>query len=257
IMMKFLFVLIFLPLFSFAQINPELTGLWVKAQVQKNGQDAIVEHEMSNFLKFNFADDGSVDRSTNVLFNEFKLLYKQHDDVLQIGGIFFHIVDMKLDTMIASLGEGAQKINYTFLKVHDLKVPSEKVFDSTIKDTVYKANLLLFPQCNGKFFNFINAINSKADTGELKISFIITKKGKLKSYSVLAANAVPNDFAKSVGNALESLEWMPAQANNLAVNSLVTIDLHFEKLMHGGKPIAFMRLDYPFLNEPPGPAKNK
>ncbi|MBS1528700.1 MAG: energy transducer TonB [Bacteroidetes bacterium] len=245
--MRLLFVILFLPLFSFSQINPELTGLWVKAKVQKDGQDAVVEHEMSNFLKFNFTDDGFVDRSTNALFNEYKLLYKQHDDVLQIGGVFFHVINMKLDTMIVSLGEGSQKTNYIFLKVHDLKIPSEKLFDSALKDSVYKANLLLFPQCNGKFYDFLNAISAKPDTGELKINFIINKKGKVKNCEVVEANGVSKDLAKSVDNALESLEWAPAQMNDQSVNCLVTIDLHFKKLMRGGQPVGYLQIDYPFL----------
>ena len=112
--MRFLFILLFLPLFSFAQTTTQLSGLWVKDKSQTNDGGG-------GFLKYNFSDDGFVERSTNALFNEFRLLYKQHDDTLQVGGVFFHVVSMKSDTLIMSLDHGNQKVIYKLFKVHDRK----------------------------------------------------------------------------------------------------------------------------------------
>jgi hypothetical protein len=254
--MKFLFILLFLPLYSLAQTGDQLTGLWVRTKVQR-GSTPATNGFGGDFLKYNFAGDGSVNRSTNVLFDEFRLLYKLNGDALQIGGVFFHIIKMDPDTLIMSPNNGRQNEIYTLLKVHDLKTSSEEKFDPALKDSVFKANPLLFPQCNSEFHDFLGTINANPDTGQLKISFVINKKGKLKSYIVLANNGVSSNLAKSITNSVSNLEWTPAQMNSQPVNCLVTIDLHFAKLMRGGEPVGYLEINYPFLKVTPDPRQNK
>lgn len=238
--MRFLFILLFLPLFSFAQTTAQLSGLWVKDKAGVNdGNDG--------FLKYNFTDDGFVDRSNNPIFNEYRLSYKLHDDTLRIVGVLFHVVNMRPDTLVMSLENGTKKVVYILLKVHDLKIPSEVMYDHVLKDSVYKANSLLFPQCNSRLYDFLDAINAKPDSGELKISFIVTKKGRIKSYTTLGGNTVSKDLSKLVNETFESLEWSPARINYRPVNCLVTINLHFKKVMMLGRARGYLGIDFPFL----------
>src|ERR1700761_4217728 len=171
--MKYLLLFLLLPLFSFGQSVDILPGLWVRANAQ-GGSSSNAFNESDGFLKYNFTDDGFVNRSTNVLFDDYKLQYKLADNVLKIGGVFFHVISLKPDTLIMSLSvEGKEPVIYTILRVQNLNIKAERTYNPSLKDSVYKANSLLFPQSNATYLNFMNLINAKPEVGKLKINFIV------------------------------------------------------------------------------------
>ena len=100
--MKFLFVLIFIPLFSFAQSNDQLLlGQWVKTKAEMKDGSRMVDYNGCgmDFLKYNFAADGTVSMSNEVLFEGFKIRYKLGKDSLITGGTVYNLIGLTKDTL--------------------------------------------------------------------------------------------------------------------------------------------------------------
>ena len=96
-------------------------------------------------------------------------------------------------------------------------------------------------------------INVRYDQGTLKASFIVDKKGRIKSFTVLKADSISNGFAKTVGNALGNLSWVPARKNNMPVNTLVQVTFKTGNKAYAGTGQIMNTLSvvYPFVPQSP------
>jgi hypothetical protein len=257
-MKYFLTLIIFIPLFSHAQSNDQLLeGSWVKVNAQMKDGSRIVDHNGCgmSFLRYNFASDGFVNRSEDVLFDQFKMQYKLSGDSLLIGGNLFNLIGLTKDTLKLSYffpgAEDSQIPVYYFAKTTAAEIPAKSTFSSALKDSVYQATNQLFPQCKDRFTGLMSAIAAKYDKGTLKASFIVDKKGRVKSFTILEADSISNGFAKIVGNAFGDLEWLPARKRNIPVNSIVQVTLKSGHSLYGNNNMVMntLSIDYPFLTK--------
>jgi hypothetical protein len=262
--MKYLILFIFLPLFSFAQSNNEmLPGLWVKVKAKMKDGSRIVDHNGCgmDFIKYNFTNDGFVNSSNDVLFDGYKLQYKLSNDSLSIGGNLFNMIGLTKDTLKLSFfvlgAEDKQIPVFYFVKVHDHTSPSAATFNVALKDSVYQATNQLFPQCKGTLFTLMGAIQTNYDKGTLKASFIIDKKGRVKSYTILDMDSISKGFAKIVGNALGDISWIPALKNNVPVNSIVQLTFKSGRSKYAGQEMNSLNIEYSFLPKAPYPVIDK
>jgi len=255
--MKYLFILIFLPLFSIAQVNEQqLTGTWVKVKARMKDGSRIVDHYGCgmNFIKYNFGADGSLQLGTDPIFEGYKLPHKILGDSLVAGGNTWKILGLDNDTLKLSLfapfgAEDKQIPVYYFVRTMNHSPNTTATFSAAIKDSVYQATGELFPQFKGNFGDLMTAIGlGRYDKGTIHASFIIDKKGRVKSPTVLSADSVSAGFAKAVVNGLGGVTWIPAKKNFLPVNTLIQVDIHTSSNAGG---IISMRLNYPFLPKPP------
>ena len=248
--MKFLFVLIFLPLFSFAQSNDQLLqGFWVKVKAQMKDGSRIVDHNGCgmSFLKYNFNKDGFVEESTDVLFKEVKLPYTLTDDSLQIGNVKYNIDKLTADTLkifekITGLDDSKIKI-YSFAKVQSTNNIDRSSYNSTIMDSVYQATPYLFPQCTDRMSVFLDQLSGYSN-GALNLSFIVNKEGQVKDLNVVKNENISERFEKSIIKAFESsaIHWLPARKNDVAVNTKIELIL---KCNHSR--VDWVSIQYPFL----------
>ena len=248
--MKFLFVLIFLPLFSFAQSTDQLLqGFWVKVNAQMKDGSRIVDHNGCgmSFLKYSFNKDGFVDESNDVLFKVTKRPYTLTDDSLQIGNMKFDIDKLTADTLkisekIAGLDDSKIKV-FSFAKVQSINNPDRSSYNSVIMDSVYQATSYLFPQCADRMSVLLNQLSGYT-SGSLKFSFIVSKDGKVKDVIILNNENISKRFEKSIVNAFESsaIHWLPAKKNNVAVNTRIELIL---KCNHAN--VNWVGIEYPFL----------
>jgi hypothetical protein len=252
--MRFLFLLVFLPLFSFAQSNPEmLIGKWVKVKAEMKDGSRIVDHNGCgmDFLKYNFIDANTVDMSSDVLFDGFKMPYKLKGDSLIVGGTIYNVIGFTKDTLKVSyfvLGaEDSQLPLLYFTRPQEHNVAAKATFDASLKDSVYQATNQLFPQCKGGILSLMQAIDARYDKGTIKASFIIDKKGRVKSYTTIAIDSVSNGFAKIVGRGFGALEWLPARKNNIPVNSIVQLIIKTEQKPYSGQMMNTLKIEYTFL----------
>ena len=256
--MRFFLLLVFLPLFSFAQTDQQLlSGLWVKVKVEmKDGSRILDRHGCGmDFLKYNFTGDGFVNRSQEVLFSGNRQLCKKTSNTLTIGGEIFNILKMTGDTLKLSAfgaeGDDWQIPVYYLKKVDQGSAPTPATFNTDLKDSVYQANMELFPQHNGAFSDLMEAISGRFDMGVLKVSFIVQKNGSVSNYTILQADSMSNNFTKAVGKAIARIGWQPARRNNAPVNSVVTITLISRRLFVDGQQFNTLAIQYPFLPKIP------
>jgi hypothetical protein len=257
---KYLVIFLMFPLCSFAQTDMQnLTGLWVKVKAELGDGSTIVDRKGCgmDFLKYNFYEDGFLDKSSDALFLQYKIPYKLYDDTLQIGSLLFHILKLTPDTLSLSFfyvkAEENQKVIYTFAKTQHIRQFERGEFNADVKDTVYKAGLLLFPQVNGVSNYLTDAINGKFEPGEVKISFVVTKRGLVKNYTVLETGDISNNMVKSINRALARQDWIPAKINDQPVNCQVLANIHLKVLMLGTQTMRIMEISYPFLPAIPYP----
>ncbi|HEY4197829.1 MAG TPA: tetratricopeptide repeat protein [Mucilaginibacter sp.] len=262
--MKFLFVFIFLPLFSFAQSNDVLQGLWVKAKAEKKDGSRIVDHYDCgmNFIRYNFTNGGFANVSSDVFFEGFKVPYKLKGDTLVVGGTVYNMIGLTKDTLKLSLfavgAEDKDVPEYDFVKIPEYKVAAKATFDPGLKDSVYQATNEFFPRCKDDLGVLMNSITTRFDKGTLKASFIIDKKGHLKEFTVLQMDSISKGFAKTIGNAFGNLDWIPARKNDISVNTVVQVTIKSDyKSYNTGRGMNFLRVVYDFLPKSPYPALDK
>jgi len=262
--MKYFLLLIFLPLFSFGQVTDQaLKGLWVKVKAQMKDGSRIVDHNGCgmDFLKYDFTGDGFVDMSNEVFFDGFRMQTKILGDSLIIGGTVYNILAPMKDTLklsfFAPFGvQDKQLPVYYFVKTPVQNVKTTATFNAVLKDSVYQATNDFFPVCKGTLGALMSWINVRYDEGTLKASFIVDKKGRVKNFTVLKADSISNGFAKTVGNALGSLSWIPARKNNMPVNTLVQVTFKTDHRLYKGTTdiVNTLSVDYPFIpHSPYGP----
>lgn len=258
--MKFLFVFIFLPLFSFAQSNEMLQGLWVKAKAEMKDGSRIVDHRGCGmeFIKYNFANDGFVNMGNDALFDGFKIPYKLKGDSLIVGGTVYNMIGLTRDTLKLSFfapgAEDKQVPEYYFIKVPEYKGAAKATYDLALKDSVYQATNEFFPRCKGNLGALMRAIATMYDKGTLKASFIVDKKGRVKEFTILEMDSISKGFAKTIGNAFGNLDWVPAQKNNIPVSIIVQVTLKTGyKGDNSTGGINSLDIHYDFLPKPPYP----
>lgn len=259
--MKYFLLLIFLPLFSFGQVTDQaLTGLWVKVKAQMKDGSRMIDHHGCgmDFLKYNFTGDGFTDMSNEVFFDGFRIQTKVKGDSLIIGGTVYNILGLAKDTLqlsfFAPFGvQDKQLPVYYFVKTPVQNVNTTATFNPALKDSVYQATKEFFPVCKGTLGALMSWIDGRYDQGTLKASFIVDKKGKVKSFTVLKADTISNGFAKSVGNAFGNLSWAPARKNNIAVNTIVQVTVKTGHKVYAGtnQIMNTLSVEYPFLPQPP------
>lgn len=125
--MKFLLALICIPFFSFAQSNDQLLiGKWVKTNAQMKDGSRIVDRNGCgmDFLKYNFAENGTVNLSSEAFFDGFKVNYKLGKDSLLIGETLFNLVALTEDTLklsfFAPSAEDGQLPVYYFTRIKSI-----------------------------------------------------------------------------------------------------------------------------------------
>lgn len=260
--MKFLLVLIFSPLFSFAQSNDQLlAGQWVKAKAQMKDGSRIVDYNGCgmDFLKYYFAADGTVNMSNEVLFEGFKIRYKLGKDTLIVGGTVYNLVGLTKDTLkLSFFAFGADDSHvpvYYFTRVKEHNVISTSTYNVALKDSVYQSTNELFPQINGRMINLMQAIATNYDKGTLKASFIVDKKGRVKNFTVISIDSISKGFAKILGNAFGDLQWQPAYKNNAPVNSIVQVTVKTGRSAYGSSTniMNTLKMEYDFLPKVPYP----
>lgn len=260
--MKYLFLLIFLPLFSLAQTKEDLLqGTWVKAKAEIRDGSRIVDHDGCgmSFVKYTFMRDGNANLSYDALFDNYRTRFKLSGDSLIIGGTLYDVIKLTNDTLAVSIFAAGADDNqlplYYFVKIPQHNTVTQVTYDAGLKDSVYQANNILFPQCKGSVNDFMSAANSRFDKGTMQVSFVIDKKGHLKNYTVLAIDSVPKSFASIAKFALSSLNWQPAQKNGLPVNSIVQITFKTDRKKVGTTNYAMnsMMINYDFIPKAPYP----
>jgi len=260
--MKYLFILVtFFPLFSVAQSKVQLlAGLWVKAKAEMKDGSRIVDHHGCgmDFIKYGFTTDGFVNMGGDVLFDGYKVPAKLMGDSLVVGGTIYDVIALTKDTLKLSFfapgADDKQLPEYDFVKVPEYRVTTTATFDPVLKDSVYQATNEFFPQCKGRLGALMGAIYTKYDKGTLKASFIVDKKGRVKSFTVIEMDSISRGFAKTMGNAFESLNWIPAQKNNVPVNTIIQVTLkcgYEGSGNYGG--MNTLKIEYPFIAKSPYP----
>jgi len=259
--MKFLFTLLFLPLFSFAQTNSQrILGYWVKVKAErKDGSPLIDNHGCGmDFQEYEFASDGLANQSTEVLFgygHDIRFQYFVEGsalDTLIIGIEPYKILKLTKDTLKISLvirgADDTRTTVFYFVKVLEKDIPAKAFFDNYLKDSVYQATNELFPHCKQNLWSFASGISTAFDRGSFKASFIIDKKGQMREFTVIEKDSVSNSFIKIVANAFGELSWQPALKNNHPVNSIVQVSL---KSGHRRISSSYIQnkldIEYPFL----------
>jgi len=228
--MKYLVLLAFLPFAALAQSNQQmLTGVWVKVKARMRDGSRIVDHNGCGmrFLKYTFTPDGFANTSDEPLFDGFKLPYKLTGDSLIVGGNVYNIVSFTKDTLKLSFfapgAEDSQLPVYYFTRALEHNTAGPATFNAAIKDSVYQATGDFFPWCKGDVLTLMGTISGEYEKGSIKASFIIDKKGRVKSYTLISADSVSNGFAKQVCRDFGNVTWVPAAKNGVPVASIVQL----------------------------------
>lgn len=260
--MKFLLVLALLPLLSFAQPNAAmLPGFWVKVKAQMKDGSRVIDHNGCgmDFVKYTFTPDGFVNRSSEPLFDGFKLPYKVIGDSLVVGGTIYNVVSLTKDTLKLSFfapgAEDSQLPVYYFAKVQNHNVAATATFNAALKDSVYQATNELFPQCKGRMLDLMQQISTSYEKGTIKASFIIDKKGKVKNYTILSVDSVSSGFAKTVCRGFGDINWQPAMKNRMPATTIVQVSIKTNRTPYGGTAMMMnnMLMEFDFLPKPAYP----
>lgn len=254
--MRFIFLFLLLPLFASAQSdNQLLTGQWVKSKAQMKDGSRIIDHNGCgmDFLKYNFAADGTVNLSNEVFFDGFKIPYKLRHDTLVVGGTLYNLIGLTKDTLALSFFAPGTDDNhlpvYYFTRLKEHNAAAQATYNIALKDSVYQATNELFPQVNGRMITLMQAIATNYDKGTLKASFIVDKKGRVKSFTVISMDSITKGFSKVIGNAFGDLQWQPAYKNNTPVNSIVQVTVKTGRSAYGNSMniMNTLKMDYDFL----------
>ena len=259
--MKYLVILAFLPFALFAQSNQQkLPGFWVKVKACMKDGSSIIDHNGCgmDFLRCTFTSDGAVNMSSEPLFDYYYLPYKVSGDSLFMRRKIYDIVSLTQDTLKLSFFmpgvEDSQVPVYYFAKVQNHDVVATATFDAVLKDSVYQATNELFPQCKGEKLALMNHIHTYYEQGTLKANFIIDKKGKVESYTILSADTMSSGFAKKLCRAFGDVAWRPAIKNRQPVTCIVQVTIHTSSsLLSGTYKINNMNVEYDFLPKAPYP----
>jgi hypothetical protein len=254
--MRYFILFLFLPLFSLAQSGGQfLTGQWVKSKAQMKDGSRIVDYNGCgmDFLKYNFAADGTVNLSSEVFFDGFKIPYKLGHDSLIVGGTIYNLISLTKDTLKVSFfapgADDGQLPVYYFTRLKEHNAVSQAAYSAALKDSVYQANNELFPQVNGRTTSLMQAIATNYDKGTLKASFIVDKRGKVKNFTIISIDSISKGFAKTIGSAFGDLEWVPAYKNNAPVSSIVQVTVKTDRLPYGSHMTMMntLRIKYDFI----------
>jgi tetratricopeptide (TPR) repeat protein len=260
--MKYLLILLFLPLTSFAQSNQQmLTGTWVKVKAQMRDGSRIVDHNGCgmDFLKYNFTPEGMANRSSEPLFDGFKLPYKLLGDSLVVGGTIYNVLGLTKDTLKLSFfalgAEDNQVPVFYFTKVLERNIAGPATFNVALKDSVYQANSEFFPQCKGDILTLMRAITTDYDKGTLKASFTIDKKGRVKNYTIISTDSISNGFAKTICRGFEDVTWQPALKNHVPAACIVQVTFKNKRSLYSGTAMMMnnLQMEYDFLPKAPYP----
>jgi len=258
---KYLLIFLVIPLSSLAQTNSQLLlGFWVKVKAKMKDGSSIIDHNGCgmDFLKCTFTSNGAVNMSDEPLFDSINLPYKLTGDSLFMRRKIYDVVSLTQNTLKLSFfmpdQEDSQVPVYYFAKVQNHDVMATATFDAVLKDSVYQATRELFPQCKGEKIELMNHVHTNYDQGTLKASFIIDKKGKVESYTILSADTMSSGFAKKVCRAFGDVTWRPAMKNHLPVTCIVQITIHTSNSPFlGTHVINNMNVEYDFLPKAPYP----
>ncbi len=231
----------------------------MKAKAQMKDGSRIVDYNGCgmDFLKYNFAADGTVNLSPDVFFDGFKTSYKLGHDSLIVGGTIYNLLSLTKDTLKVSFfapgAEDNQLPVYYFTRVKEHHVTSQSTYNIALKDSVYQANNDFFPQVNGTIYNLMQAIETNYDKGTLKASFIVDKRGRVKNFTIISMDSISKGFAKTVGNAFGDLQWQPAYKNNVPVNSIVQVTVKTGRSAFGRNTniMNTLKMEYDFLPKAP------
>jgi len=260
--MKYLILLLLAPMISFGQSRDAmLQGTWIKTKAEMKDGSRIVDHNGCgmDFVKYSFTPDGFANMSNEVLFDGFKIKYQLLGDSLVAGGTVYNIIAMSKDTMKLSFFapgvEDGQLPVYSFVKVPGGNPHATATFDAALKDSVYQANNVLFPLSKGTFSNLMAVMPGKYDKGTIKASFVVDKKGRVKNFTIIQLDSVSKSFAKEVGNAFGDLAWIPAQKNNLPINSIIQLTIKTGYKTYSGNNYGMnsLAIAYDFLPKAPYP----
>lgn len=241
--MKFLLALVFLPLFSLAQNNDQLLGLWVKCKAEMKDGSRIVDHADCgmSFLKYRFNKNGSVEQSTNPLFIQDKQKYKLSNNVLAIGMVKYDVLKLAGDTLeiaeiIPNTDDSKIKTFY-FVKTQSLEIPGKRLYNEDVKDSVYEANNFLFPEFDAHIDELMKLIPSPYQRSVLQLRFIVNKEGKIKDVTIEKQDSTKQEFNNSVVDGFKSSNsfWLPARMDNKPVNTSVELILTFTSVPVVGK----------------------
>ena len=258
--MRYLILLLLLPLFSMAQSSDQLlNGQWVKAKAQMKDGSRIVDYNGCgmDFLKYNFAADGTADLSSEIFFDGFKIRYKLGHDTLIVGGTIYNLLSLTKDTLKLSFfapgAEDSQLPVYYFVRVKEQNVTTPSTYSPALKDSVYQANNVFFPQINGKIYTLMQAIATNYDKGALKASFIVDKKGRVKDFTIISMDSISKGFAKTIGSAFGDVQWKPACKNNVPINSIVQVTVKTGRSVYQGSSTMMntLKMEYDFLPKAP------
>ena len=260
--MKYLLILAFLPLASFAQSNQQLlTGLWVKVNAQMRDGSRIVNHNGCgmDFMKYTFSPDGFVNMSNEPLFDGFKIPYKLLGDSLVVGGTVYNVIGLTKDTLKLSFfapgAEDNQVPVYYFTRILEHNITGAATFNAALKDSVYQANNEFFPQCKGDILTLMRNITTNYEKGTLKASFIIDKKGRVKNYTIILIDSISNGFAKTMCHGFEDVTWQPALKNHVPADCIVQLTFKTKRSPYGGTTMMMNNLlmEFDFLPKAPYP----
>ncbi len=258
--MRYIFLFLFLPLFSLAQSgNQFLTGQWVKSKAQMKDGSRIVDYNGCgmDFLKYNFATDGTVNLSSEVFFDGFKVPYKLGHDSLIVGGTIYNLIGLTKDTLKVSFfapdADDGHLPVYYFTRLKEHNAVSQASYNIAMKDSIYQATNELFPQVNGRIVSLMQAIATNYDKGTLKASFVVDKRGKVKNFTIINIDSISKGFAKTIGSAFGDLEWQPAYKNNAPVSSIVQVTVKTGRSAYGNRMniMNTLKMDYDFLPKAP------
>ncbi|HZX58889.1 MAG TPA: tetratricopeptide repeat protein [Mucilaginibacter sp.] len=220
-----------------------LDGLWVKVKAEMKDGSRIVDHADCgmSFLKYRFKKNGSVEQSTNPLFNQDKQNYNLSNNVLTIGTVKYDVLKLSGDTLkIAEITPNTDdsKIKaFYFVKTQSVATPVKRFYNDAIKDSVYDANNFLFPEFDAHIDELMKLIPGPYQKSVLQVRFIVNKEGKIKDLTILKQDSTNEDFTRSVVDGFKSSNsfWLAARIGNRPVNTSVDLILTFTSVPVVGK----------------------
>jgi len=245
--MKNLLIIFFFPLVLQAQqLKP---GLWVNVKTELSDGARFIDTSAKSkgFTKYNFFDDGSVLIAADPLFYNLKVKYSLSGDVLKIGFINYQVEKLTADSLVIHEGNITPERfrRYYYVKAGLARNCGSPVYDAKLNDSVYTCNNYLFPQLNATSTAVLSEVNHSHGNGSLRLSFIITKDGKLTDFKIIENKNLGKGSVSDLTKALHSqdIEWIPASIGNKNVNALVEMVFNIGI----GKYDVGFSFDYPFI----------
>lgn len=243
--MRFFFIFLFIPVFLSAQsLKP---GLYINSKVELIDGN---ESKIKNFLKYRFLKDGTAQLGVEPLFYSLATTYTVADSSLTIGRVSYKIDKITNDSLIIheyGLDSDPEKFKrYYFVNEAAVSYKQKPIYNDNLKDSVYLSTKYLFAQYNGTVFDLLNELENAKQPGFLKVSFIITKEGKLTDFKILENNNVIESLVKKTSKTITTKlkDWVPAQlsVNNVNVNMKMLIRFNYE--IFKGTPITGVIIKY-------------